>query len=57
MLRFESSILAGRERSWANEALLTGAPALIEVDPMQLQESLGVDASKPLYRNKRWVER
>lgn len=57
MLRFEASILSGRERSWANEALLTGAPALIEVDPMQLQESLGVDASRPLHRNGRWVER
>jgi hypothetical protein len=57
MLRFESSILAGRERSWSSEALLTGGPALIEVDPMQLQESLGVDASRPLYRQGRWLER
>lgn len=57
MLRFESSILAGRERSWSSEAMLTGAPALIEIDPMQLEESLGVDASRPLYRKGRWVER
>jgi hypothetical protein len=62
MLRFESSILSGSDRSWSSELLLSGGgagagEALIEVDPLSLQESLGIDASKPLYRAGRWVER
>jgi hypothetical protein len=63
MLRFESSILSGSDRSWSSELLLSSGggggagEALIEVDPLSLQESLGIDASKPLYRAGRWVER
>jgi hypothetical protein len=57
MLRFESALLAGGERSWSGELLLTGGEPLIEVDPARLEESLGVDASKPFYRGGRWVER
>jgi len=57
MLRFESSILAGRERAWSSELLLSGGQALIEVDPTRLEESLNVDLRRPYNRNGRWVEK
>jgi hypothetical protein len=57
MLRFETAILAGGERSWSSDLLLSGGQPLIEVDPLRLEESLNVDASRPLYRAGRWVER
>lgn len=57
MLRFELAILTGPERSWSSELLLSAGQPLVEVDPDRLEESLGVDASRPYYRNGRWVER
>jgi hypothetical protein len=57
MLRFESSILAGRDRAWSSELLLSAGQPLIEVDPTRLEESLNVDVTRPVYRNRRWVER
>ena len=57
MLRFESSILAGRDRAWSSELLLSAGQPLIEVDPQRLEESLNVDLRRPLYRSGRWVER
>jgi hypothetical protein len=56
MLRLESALLAGVDRSWSTELLISGGAPLIEVDPGRLAESLGVDARKPLYRNGHWVE-
>jgi hypothetical protein len=56
VLRLEAAILSGGERSWSSELLLTGGQALIEVDPLNLTDSLNIDATRPLYRNGRWVE-
>jgi hypothetical protein len=57
MLRLEAALLAAGERTWSSELLLTGGKPLIEADPTSLQETLGVDASKPYFRRGRWVER
>jgi hypothetical protein len=57
MLRLEAALLEGAERSWESELMLHQGKPLIEVDPMRLEESLGVDAAKPLYRNGRWSEK
>ena len=57
MLRFESSILAGRDRAWSSELLLSAGQALIEVDPQRLEDSLNVDLTRPIYRSGRWVEK
>jgi hypothetical protein len=57
MLRFEEALLAGRDRTWSSELLLSAGQPLIEVDPMRLEESLNVDITRPIYRNGRWVER
>lgn len=55
MLRLEIAMLSGGARSWSSDWLLTGGKPLIEVDPTRLQEALGVDGSKPIYRGGRWV--
>ena len=58
MLRLEVAILTGAERSWSTElSLNVRVPALLEIDPDRLAESLGVDAGKPLFRRGRWVEK
>lgn len=57
MLRFEEALLAGRDRTWSSELLLSAGQPLIEVDPMRLEESLNVDVTRPVYRNGRWAER
>jgi hypothetical protein len=57
MLRFESSILAGRDRAWSSELLLSAGQPLIEVDPQRLEESLNVDVTRPVHRAGRWVEK
>jgi hypothetical protein len=57
MLRLEAALLAGGERSWSNELLLTSGRPLIEVDPDRFAESLGVDTGRPFYRTGRWVDR
>jgi hypothetical protein len=54
MLILESALLAGTERTWAGEVLLTTAPPLIEIDPSRLDEMLGVDASRPYFVNGSW---
>lgn len=55
LVRLEAALLAGPQRSWSQEILLNDARPLIEVDPHQLAESLGVDPSAATYRNGRWV--
>ena len=57
LMRFEAAILSGGERTWSSELLLTGGQPLIEVDPLSLTDSLNIDATRPLHRNGRWVER
>ena len=57
MLRLERALLAGPDRSWADELMLTRGRPLIEVDPDRLQETFGVDPSRPYYRDGRWVSK
>jgi hypothetical protein len=56
MLRLEVALLAGDERPWSAELMVSRGRPLIEVDPMRLEDVFAVDASRPLYRNGRWVE-
>lgn len=51
MLILESALLAGTERSWSGEVLLTAAQPLIEIDPDQLDQMLDADASRPYFVN------
>ncbi len=55
LLRFEAALLAGPDRSWSGDLLLGAGRPLIEVDPDRLQDAFGIDASRPIYRNGRWV--
>ena len=55
MLRFEAAILAGVNRTWTGDLLLTEGRPLIEVDPNRMEEVLGVDGSRPCYVGGRWV--
>ncbi len=54
MLRFEIARLAGGDREWSGDLLLTDRRALIEVDPDRLAETFGIDASRPYYRDGGW---
>jgi hypothetical protein len=54
-LRFEAALLAGDNRSWLGDLLLTEGRPLIEVDPNRAEEVLGTDGSKPCFRGGRWV--
>jgi len=55
LLRLEIGLLSGPDRPWSGELLITGGAPLIEVDPRRLEQTFGVDASRPLYRDGRWV--
>ncbi len=55
MLRLEAALLAGEGRTWSGDLMLSRGRTLVEVDPERLAEALGVDASRPLYRQGRWV--
>ncbi len=55
MLQLEAAVLAGADRAWSGELLLRGGRPLVEVDPDNLQQTLGADASRPYYRRGRWV--
>ena len=57
MLRLETALLEGADRSWESDLMLQQGKPLIEVDPLRLAESLGVDATRPYYRNGRWSEK
>lgn len=56
MLRLEVALLAGEDRSWASDLLVTEGTPLIEVDPARVAESLNVDATRSVYRNGAWVQ-
>jgi hypothetical protein len=49
MLVLEAALLAGTERSWSGEVLLSAASPLVEIDPDRLDEMLGVDAARPYF--------
>lgn len=54
-LRFEATLLSGIQRSWAAQvAADLGAP-LRDPDPAELAPTLGVDATRTLWRNGAWV--
>lgn len=55
MLQLEAAVLAGIDRAWSGELLLGRGRPLVEVDPDNLPQTLGVDASRPYYRRGRWV--
>ena len=57
MLQLEAAVLAGADRAWSGELLLGSGRPLVEVDPDNLQQTLGADASRPYYRRGRWVAR
>ena len=54
MLRLEVALLAGHERSWADELLLAGGRPLVDVDPGRLEETLGANPSRPYWRRGEW---
>lgn len=57
MLRLETAILSGADRSWSAELLLGRGEPLVEVDPDRLAEILGADPTRPFHRDGRWVEK
>jgi hypothetical protein len=57
MLRLDLALLSTGDRSWSGDLLLTASRPLIEVDPERLPQTFGVDASRPYFRNGRWVSR
>ena len=56
-LRFESYLLNGIQRSWAAQTIVDQGAPLRDPDPADLAEILGVDVSKPYWREGAWVER
>jgi hypothetical protein len=55
MLRFEAALLAGDQRDWSSDLVINQNQPLVEVDPDHLDRSLGVDLSRPIWRNGQWV--
>jgi len=55
MLRLEAALLAGEDRSWSAELLLTGGQPIVEIDPGDISGALGVNPARALWRNGRWV--
>lgn len=56
-LHLETALLAGESRSWSADHVLSRGQPLVEVDPDQLEQLLGIDATRPYYRDGRWVQR
>ncbi|MHC4946649.1 MAG: hypothetical protein ACYTG1_00085 [Planctomycetota bacterium] len=56
LLLLEAGLLAGERRSWAADLHLGRGRPLVEVDPRRLEQTLGVDPARSLYRDGRWVE-
>jgi hypothetical protein len=54
-LRLETLLLRGAQRSWSAQLVVDSAEPLRAVDPEELPAWFGVDASRPLYRDGRWV--
>lgn len=58
LLRLESLLLTGADRTWTTELSVQGkGPPLLEIDPDHLSVTFNIDASRPVYRNGRWVEK
>ncbi len=55
MLQMEAAVLADIDRAWSGQLLLGRGRPLVEVDPDNLPQTLGVDTSRPYYRRGRWV--
>jgi hypothetical protein len=55
MLRLEIALLSGTQRPWSADLLLNQGQPMIEVDPDDLAAAFGSDASRPYFRNGRWV--
>lgn len=55
MLQAERAMLTGRDRPWSADLLLEQGEPLVEVDPTRVDEVLGADARRAIYRNGRWV--
>jgi hypothetical protein len=56
-LRFESALLNGLHRSWGAQVMVDGGAPLRDPDPAELAATLGVDASRPWWRNGSWSDR
>jgi len=54
-LLLEEALISGDQRRWSADLVVSNAAPLIDVDPRNLERSLGVDASRPIHRNGRWV--
>lgn len=55
LLRLEVGLLAGRDRPWSSDLLLTRNAPLPEVDPGRLDTLFDVDATRSVYRGGAWV--
>lgn len=55
MLRLEEALLAGDQRSWSSDLLVTKASPLIEIDPTRVAETLKVNPEYSIYRGGKWV--
>lgn len=55
MMQLEAAVLAVIDRAWSGQLLLGRGRPLVEVDPDNLPQTLGVDDSRPYYRRGRWV--
>ena len=55
MLRLEAALLAGADRSWSADLLISEGQPLVEVDPQRLDEAFGFDLARPYYRDGQWV--
>lgn len=55
LLQLEAALLAGSDRSWSSELLVSNGLPLIEVDPGRLAETLNVDPTRSKYAAGRWV--
>jgi hypothetical protein len=56
-LRFESYLLNGIQRSWAAQTIVDQGAPLRDPDPDDLAESLGVDVTKPYWRDGAWTDK
>jgi hypothetical protein len=55
-LKFESWLLQGTQRSWAAQLGVDHGAPLYDPIPDELPLVLSIDATKPLWRNSRWVQ-
>ena len=55
LLRLEIGLLAGRDRPWSSDLLLTHNTPLPEVDPGRLETLFDVDATRATFRGGVWV--